>query len=111
MLEEPRPIPMADIQRMGEMALAMLDRALRAYATRDSAEADAICKADDQVDALYRQTFNVILSYMLENPRLIGAGTHLIQVAHELERVGDRATNVAERVIYSATGELVDLNV
>jgi phosphate transport system protein len=66
---------------------------------------------DDQADALYKQIFNVTLTYMLENPRHIGAGTYIIQVAHELERVADRATNVAERSIYAATGELVDLNV
>jgi phosphate transport system protein len=51
-----------------------------------------------------------LLEYMLEDPRMIGAAAHLLQVAHELERVGDRATNVAERVIYSVTGELTELN-
>jgi len=48
---------------------------------------------------------------MLENVKAIGPGTFLIQVAHELERVADRATNIAERVIYAQTGELIDLNV
>ena len=62
------------------------------------------------MDSLYKQAFNVILSYMMEKPQLITAGTHLIRAAHELERVGDRATNIAERVVYAATGELVDLN-
>jgi phosphate transport system protein len=111
MLENPRPIPVANIERMGDMALAMLDRALAVYASQDLEEAHAVCDADDDVDAFYKQTFNVILSYMLENSRLIGPGTHLIQVAHELERVADRSTNVAERVIYSVTGELQELNV
>ena len=92
------------------MALAMVDRALAVYASHDLGEAHAICAADDDVDAFYKQTFNVILSYMLENSRLIGPGTHLLQMAHELERVADRSTNVAERVIYSVTGELQDLN-
>lgn len=111
MLENPRPIPTGDIQRLSGMAVAMLERALRAYASDDVAEANAVCAADDDADALYKQTFNVILSYMLENPRLIGVGTYLIQIAHELERVADRATNIAERVIYASTGELLDLNV
>jgi phosphate transport system protein len=111
MLENPRPIPMGDIQRLGEMALNLLARALEAYAADDAVDAQAVCLGDDAVDALYKQTFNIILSYMLENPRLINSGTHLIQVAHELERVADRATNIAERVIYTSTGELVDLNV
>jgi phosphate transport system protein len=110
MLENPRPIPIANIERMAAMALAMVDRALTVYASHDLDEARAICAADDQVDAFYKQTFNVILSYMLENSRLIGPGTHLLQMAHELERVADRSTNVAERVIYSVTGELQDLN-
>jgi phosphate transport system protein len=110
MLENPRPIPVTNIERMAAMALALVDRALAVYASHDIEEARAICDADDDVDAFYKQTFNVILSYMLENSRLIGPGTHLLQVAHELERVADRATNVAERVIYSVTGELQDLN-
>ena len=111
MTAEPRPIPMNGIARMGELALAMLDRALHAYAQHDIAEAKAICVDDDQVDASYKQLFNVTLSYMLENTRAISAGTYLIQVAHELERTADRATNIAERVIYVQSGELVDLNV
>ncbi len=107
---EPRPIPLGALERMGELAVAMLDAALRALASRDPDAARAISAKDDEVDALYKQTFNVTLSYMLESTRAIGAGTHLIQVAHELERVADRATNIAERVIYVVSGELVELN-
>ena len=62
------------------------------------------------MDAQYKRTFNIIVQQMVEEPQRINAGTHLIQVAHELERLGDRATNVAERVIYSVTGELIELN-
>jgi phosphate transport system protein len=111
MAETPRPIFMGSIPRMGDLSLAMLDRALRAMVTRDLAEARSICQADDQVDDLYKESFNVLLTRMLDERRAISAGTYLIQVAHELERVGDRATNIAERVIYSVTGELADLNV
>jgi phosphate transport system protein len=111
MLDDPRMAPLGDIPRLGELALGLLDRTLRAVANRDVAEARAICLADDQVDAMYKQAFNLTISYMLENPRLIASGAHLIGVAHELERIGDRATNVAERVIYAVTGELIELNV
>jgi phosphate transport system protein len=107
---EPRPVPLGAIAQLGGMALSMLDDALAALAARDPDAARAVSARDDEVDALYKQTFNVTLSYMLENARAISAGTHLIQVAHELERVADRATNVAERVIYAVCGELVDLN-
>jgi phosphate transport system protein len=110
MLEDPRPIPMDNLTRLSELASALVDRALQAYATNDVPEAEAVCQADDQVDAYYKQSFNLVIAAMLENPRLIGSGTQLLQVAHELERVGDRATNVAERVIYTVTGELNELN-
>lgn len=106
----PRPASMNDVQRMGQLSLVMLERALHSVAARDLAEAHLVCQADDEVDGLYKQTFNVLLSNMLENPRTVGAGTYLIQAAHELERVGDRATNIAERVIYTVTGDLVELN-
>ncbi len=107
---EPRPIPLDAVACLGEMALAMLDDTLSALLLRDADAARAITTRDDAVDALYKQTFNVALSYMLENPRAINAGTYLIQIAHELERVADRATNIAERVVYVVKGELVDLN-
>ena len=110
MLDDPRMVPLGDIPRLGEMALNLFDRALRSVATRDVREARAVCDADDQVDALYKQAFNLTISYMLENPRQIASGAHLIGVAHELERVGDRSTNIAERVIYAVTGELIELN-
>jgi phosphate transport system protein len=106
----PRPFPFGDVARLSELALTLLDRAMRSLSSHDVAEARAVCVDDDPVDALYGQMFNVALSHMLENTRAIAAGTYLIQVAHELERVGDRATNIAERLIYATTGELVDLN-
>jgi phosphate transport system protein len=106
----PTSIPMGGIDRMCDLALKLLDRALKAYATHDVEAARQVCKDDDEIDHLYKQTFNVTLSYMLENPRSIPPGTYLIQVAHELERAGDRATNIAERTIYAATGELIELN-
>lgn len=104
-------VPTNGLQQMAQAAFDMLDRALRAFSGRDPALAREVCAADDYVDALYKQTFNVTLSYMLEDTRAIGPGTHVIQVGHELERIGDRATNIAERVIFIETGELVELNV
>ncbi|MEJ5198850.1 MAG: phosphate signaling complex protein PhoU [Anaerolineae bacterium] len=110
MTEDPWPIALGDVPALGELSLTMLDQALRAFANRDIAVAEAICEADDQVDAQYKRVFNAIVKQMVEDPQRIAAGTHLIGVAHELERVADRATNVAERVIYTVTGELIDLN-
>jgi phosphate transport system protein len=103
-------LPWGSVQRMCELSLKMLDDALHALAAHDVAEARAVCAQDDQVDALYKQMFNVALTYMLESPRAIAPGTYQIQIGHELERVADRATNIAERLIYAATGDLLDLN-
>jgi phosphate transport system protein len=107
---DPRPIPLSGITRMGEIVLHMFDQLLVAMANRDAAAARAVCDIDDEVDAHYKQLFNLSLSYMLENARAISAGTYQIQAAHELERAGDRMTNVAERLVYAVTGELMDLN-
>jgi phosphate transport system protein len=104
-------LPWGNVERMCDLSLKMLDKALHSLAENDVAEARAVCAADDQVDALYKQMFNVALTYMLESPRAIAPGTYQIQIGHELERVADRATNIAERLIYAATGELLDLNV
>jgi phosphate transport system protein len=104
-------LPWGDVQRMSDMGLTMLDRALHSLVTNDVEEARAVCACDDEVDALYKQMFSIALTYMLESPRAIAPGTYQIQVGHELERVADRATNIAERLIYAATGELLDLNV
>ena len=109
-MENPRPIPAADVQRLADIAIDMLGSAMRAYGTRDIPVAEAVCADDDRADALYKQIFDATLAAMLADPQQIGVGTHLLQIAHELERSADRATNIAERVIYAATGALLDLN-
>ncbi len=111
LLTDPRPMDLGEIPTLGALSLSMLDRALAAFATHDVATAEAVCRSDDQADAQYKRTFNAIVAAMVEDPQRISAGTHLLQIAHELERVADRATNVAERVIYTVTGELIELNI
>ncbi len=110
MAQEPRFAPLGDLPHMATLAVSLLDRALNAYAAQNLAEAQATCEADDEVDAAYKQFFNLTFSRMAENSRAMAAGTHLLQIAHEIERVGDRATNIAERIVYTQTGVLVDLN-
>ena len=111
MLEDPRPIGVGLVPALSDTVLTMVDEALHAYATRDAVAAEAVCRSDDKADAQYKQAFDATIDQMVEDPQRMVAGTHLIQVAHELERVGDRATNVAERVIYNVTGELIELNI
>jgi phosphate transport system protein len=107
----PGSVPISELQGLADVATDMLRRAMRAYTVQDVAAAEAICREDDLADSRYRRMFDQTLNAMVENPRDVGMGTYLIQMAHELERTADRATNIAERIIYNSTGKLLDLNV
>ncbi|MGH2405623.1 MAG: phosphate signaling complex PhoU family protein [bacterium] len=89
----------------------MLHDVLDAFARRDPVLAEALAAKDDTVDALRAQTVRVLLTYMAENPRTISQALELILVAQHLERAADLVTNIAERVIYMATGQMRELNV
>ncbi len=102
--------PLIDIPRMAEMSIAMLRESIDALVTRDVDLARRVCAADDEVDALHEQTYHELLFYMIKDPRSIQRATYLLWVTHDLERTADRATNIAERVIYLVTGEMLDLN-
>ncbi|HLW59889.1 MAG TPA: phosphate signaling complex protein PhoU [bacterium] len=103
--------PLIDIPRMAEMVREMLHDGLDAFVRRDTALAERMAAKDDEVDHLYGQVFRELLTYMIEDPKNIQRATHLLMVAQALERVGDHATNIAERVIYMVTGTLKELNV
>ena len=109
--EEPPLKPLIDVPRMAEKASQMLKRALDALVNRDVAMAFQVCSDDDDVDALYDQVYRELLMFMIEDPKTIKRATYLLWVAHDLERVADRATNVAERVIYLVTGKFQEINV
>jgi phosphate transport system protein len=102
--------PLIDIPRMAQESRRMLLASLEAFAREDAEAAWELGKADDVVDALYDQVYRELLVYMMEDPRKIMPATYLLWVAHNLERIADRTTNIAERVIFMDSGEIVDLN-
>jgi phosphate transport system protein len=104
--DEPLIKPLIDIPRMAEVTASMLRRALDALIERDVAAAEQIAQQDDEVDALYQQVYRELLMLMLANPRCIDQATHLLWVAHNLERVGDRVQNICERVVFVVTGKM-----
>lgn len=106
--DQPPLKPLIDIPRMAEKATDMLRLSLDALVKRDAASARAVCLEDDEVDALYDQVYRELLTYMIADPSTIQRATYLLWVAHDLERTADRATNVAERVIYLVTGKLTE---
>ena len=109
--DEPPLKPLIDIPRMGEKASDMLKRSLEALVNRDTDAALQVCNDDDEVDALYDQVYRELLTYMIQDPQSIHRATYLLWVSHDLERIADRATNIAERVIFLVTGKLVEINV
>ena len=105
---EPPIKPLIDIPRMADKASQMLRRSLDSLVSRDIVAAEGIRVDDDEVDALYDQIYRELLTFMLEDPRTITRSTYLLWVAHDLERIADRATNIAKRVIYLVTGQHVE---
>jgi phosphate transport system protein len=109
MYDEPLLKPLIDLPFMAQIAKEMIHAALDAFVVHDANAAEKVVTRDDEIDALYQQVFRELLTYMLEDPRNISRATYLLWVAHNLERIGDRVTNVCERVVFMATGKLEEL--
>jgi len=108
--EEPLLKPLVDVPIMAEKARSMLHDALEAFVQKDVELARSIPERDDEVDNLYNQVYRELITFILANPRTIDQANSLMWVAHNLERAADRVTNICERVIFTVTGELVELD-
>jgi len=93
------------IERMGKLVSMRLRDVLDAYAAAEVDRAIAVWNTDDEVDEHYNSLFRELLTYMMGDPRTITAGTHLLFMAKNLERIGDHATNIAETIYYEITGQ------
>ncbi|RME43595.1 MAG: phosphate transport system regulatory protein PhoU [Chloroflexi bacterium] len=109
--EEPLIKPLVDIPRMAEKVRDMLHQALKAFVERDVNLARAIPARDDEIDALYNQVYRELLTLIMADPRKIDQATHLLWAAHNLERTADRVINICERVVFTVTGEMVEMDV
>jgi phosphate transport system protein len=103
--------PLIDVPRMAVKTVDMLHRALEAFVQQDVEAARAIPEEDDEVDCLYNQVYRELITIILVTPAAIEAANFLLWVAHNLERAADRVTNICERVIFTATGEFLELDV
>jgi phosphate transport system protein len=99
-----------DLPRMGELAAQLVGDILRALVDIDVAAARAVAARDDEIDVLYHRTFDEVVGLMREDPGNVERGTRILFAAHYLERIGDRVTNIAEDVVFLASGEIEDLN-
>jgi phosphate transport system protein len=109
--EGPLLKPLIDVPAMARKACSMLHRALEAFIDRDVDLARALPQEDDDVDNLYNQVYRELMTYIIADPRTIEQANFLLWAAHNLERAADRVTNICERVIFTATGELIEMDV
>lgn len=95
-----------EFSQLARMGLEMLRRSMKSLVERDTALANEVWDSDDEVDSLYDGVCRQIFLDMAQQPNTIEAATHFLWVAHDLERIADRATNIAERVIFLVTGKV-----
>ena len=108
--EEPLLKPLVDIPRMAEKARDMLHQALEAFMQRDVEWARSIPDQDEEVDNLYTQVYRELMTCILTNPRAMDQANYLLWAAHNLERAADRVTNICERVVFTVTGKMMEMD-
>ncbi len=96
-----------ELEQMAQRARQMLSDALDAFIRSDGGLGRAVCRADDQVDALHNSVFRILLTHMAEKPKLISPSLELLLVSRNLERVADLATNIGEDAVYLAEGKQI----
>jgi phosphate transport system protein len=106
---EPLLKPLLDLPRMSDLCREMLREAIDAFIESDAERARQIARRDDEVDRLYEQIYRELLTYMISDPGTVPRATYLLWIAHNYERMGDRVTNICERIILAVTGELEEL--
>jgi phosphate transport system protein len=104
------PKVLKDLHYMANKAVDMLRRAMRAFALEDIETARSIVREDDLIDELYEQVYFEAIDLVVDDAANIERINYVLWVAHNIERVADRTTNVCERTIFTVTGELSELS-
>ncbi len=99
-----------DLPLLGERVAGVVHGIIRALVDIDEVEARTVAAMDDQVDELYHDIFDRVLVLMREDPANVEPGTRILFASHYLERIGDRVTNIAEDIVFLASGQVEDLN-
>jgi phosphate transport system protein len=104
------PVLIDELQQMANLGLGMLRRALDAFVAGDAETARGIPMEDSKVDQLYNQIYRKLMQQMAEDISTVDRANHIMWAAHNLERMSDRVTNICERIVYVATGEMRELD-
>jgi phosphate transport system protein len=108
--DQPLLKPLIDIPRMAQKGADMLHRALTAFINEDVESARLIPAEDDDVDGLYTQVYHELMMFVIQDAKVIERANWLLWVAHNLERVADRVTNICERTVFIVTGEMKEID-
>jgi phosphate transport system protein len=100
--------PLVIIPQMAEKAKGMLQRSLEAFHKRDARSAILVLDEDEEMDKFYNEVYHKLIRCMIEEPEKVAGATHLLWVAHDLERIGDRVTNICERTIFLLKGKKIE---
>ncbi|MBI9047211.1 MAG: phosphate signaling complex protein PhoU [Anaerolineaceae bacterium] len=103
-------IPIRDITKMSKLANSMLRRSLQAFVAEDSDKARLIPLEDQEVDELYKEIYREVVNIMIANPETIDTTNLILWVVHNIERMADRVTNICERTVFIATGDLIEFD-
>jgi phosphate transport system protein len=103
-------LPQQETPQMARTVCDMLSTALEAFVERDIDKARSVFRLDDQVDHMYRGVFETVIQSMVARQQSVRRGMYLLFAAHNLERIGDRVTNIGERVIFMQTGVMAEKN-
>lgn len=107
--EEALLTPLVKIPMMAEKCSSMLHRAIQAFIQEDIEEANQIPREDDEVDRLYEEVYNSMMEKIVHDENAIQRANWILWVAHNLERVADRVTNICERTIFTVTGDMKEI--
>lgn len=109
LVSEPVPKKLLNgLMQIATLAKLQLHEVLQSYATADAARAMKVWREDEELDSLFNSVFRELLTYMMEDSRNIGLCAHLLFVAKNLERIGDHATNISEKIFYLVNGQTID---
>jgi len=109
--DEPLPRRLGYLPGMSDRAVSMLRDSMKAFINQDVASARQICDADDEVDRMQDSVYDDCINSMISDPTTIQRNTYLIWCAHNLERIADRCTNICERVLFTVTGHMEEINI
>lgn len=107
--DAPLPVGMRLFSQANDLAVNMLHQALGAFIAENAQQAYEIAARDDEVDALYNQIYQEVVAAMIADPAIIDRANLMMWVAHNIERLADRVTNICERTVFIATGELMEM--